>query len=399
VLHIYYLTTARIPGERAHSIQILKTCDAIRCLDVDTMLLAPRRKNPFEKKVQNMREFYGLQYEPLMMKLPTLDTLGKIRNEALSFALINITFFISSLFFLFCSINLIHQKGKKLLFIREPWLLFLFAISYPIHRIPIVYEVHDGFRNTTFKLSLRTHNAIIKIITVNQYQKRSILGLMPRLEAKVIVIPHSFDLKMFRGLPEDKIVLRRMLRLPIEPKIVMYSGQLSTWKKPEFLIKAITRVDTKLKEQVFLVFVGGNYTDIQRLRTYADSLGVKNICFSGFVPPSKVPLYLKSADILVHYSPTMDSEHVSPTALKIFEYMAAKRPVLAPHGMEIVKDGANILLFDPTSPEDLAFKIETLLNDPILQERLSTNAFKDVMEYTYEKRAKKILNTIAEALK
>ena len=397
---MYYLTTARIPGERAHSIQIIKTCDAVRHLGTDVVIVAPHRKNPFEENVQNIRQFYDLRSEPRIIKLPTIDTFSRIHNEALSFLLINITFFVSSLFFLFYIVNITRPKGTKFLFIREPLLLLLFTVSYPIHRLPIMYEVHDGFSRAVFRLSFRVCSSAIKaIITVNRNQKYGISKWMPSLEAKITVIPHAFDLGMFKGLPEDRMMLRRMLGLPVKPKIIMYAGQLSAWKKPEFIVNAISKLGKKLKDQLLLVFVGGNPEDIGRLRTHAEGLGIKNIYFSGFVPPSKVPLYLKSADVLVHYSPAMGSKLMSPSALKVFEYMAAKRPVLAPSGMEMIKDGINVLSFDPTSPEDLASKIEALLGDPVMQEKLSINAFKDVMKYTYEKRAKKILGTITNALK
>ena len=70
-----------------------------------------------------------------------------------------------------------------------------------------------------------------------------------------------------------------------------------------------------------MVIVGGKVHDAESVKQMAVNLGVHNIIFAGFVKPSLVPLYLKAADILIHYSPPGFSG-----GMKLIEYMASRRP-------------------------------------------------------------------------
>ena len=59
---------------------------------------------------------------------------------------------------------------------------------------------------------------------------------------------------------------------------------------------------------------------------------------------------------------------------------------------EILTDKQNALVGEPGCPEDIAKNIETALSDTKLSERIASRAYADVQEYTWEKRARRILN-------
>lgn len=77
--------------------------------------------------------------------------------------------------------------------------------------------------------------------------------------------------------------------------------------------------------------------------------------------------------------------------LKLFEYMAAGRPIVAsrlPVLEEVLADGRNALLADPTAPDAWAAQIRRLIDDPALAQRLATAAHKDfVQHYSWTARA------------
>jgi glycosyltransferase involved in cell wall biosynthesis len=90
--------------------------------------------------------------------------------------------------------------------------------------------------------------------------------------------------------------------------------------------------------------------------------------FVGWQSQEDLPKQLRASDILV--MPTVAQEALGRTAV---EAMAAGRPVVASRlgGLPFtVADGATGLLFEPGDARDLAAKIETLLDDPGLRERL-----------------------------
>lgn len=90
--------------------------------------------------------------------------------------------------------------------------------------------------------------------------------------------------------------------------------------------------------------------------------------FAGWRSQADLPALLYEADVLV--MPTVAQEALGRTAV---EAMAAGRPVVASRigGLPFtVADGATGLLCEPGDPADLARKLETLLDDPDLRQRM-----------------------------
>ncbi|MCD6471081.1 glycosyltransferase family 4 protein, partial [bacterium] len=143
--------------------------------------------------------------------------------------------------------------------------------------------------------------------------------------------------------------------------------------------------------EVVLFIVGGTKKEIEKYKRKSK----ENIYFIEFQKQEKVPIYLKAADILV--LPNSATEEISKSytsPLKLFEYMASKRPIVASNLSsirEIVNEN-DVLFFRPNDEKDLALKIEKLIYDKALQNRLIKNAYRKVKNYTWEKRAKKIVD-------
>jgi glycosyltransferase involved in cell wall biosynthesis len=99
---------------------------------------------------------------------------------------------------------------------------------------------------------------------------------------------------------------------------------------------------------------------------------------TGKVPGGQVPDFLDACDVLAspHVSlPGGEEFFGSPT--KLFEYMAAARPIVASRlGQigDVLDDGHTALLVSPGSVEDLARAILRLLTDATLSDRLARAA-------------------------
>ncbi|HEU0032719.1 MAG TPA: glycosyltransferase family 4 protein [Kofleriaceae bacterium] len=74
----------------------------------------------------------------------------------------------------------------------------------------------------------------------------------------------------------------------------------------------------------------------------------------------------------------------NPTALyptKLLEYMACKRPIVAPRRETVqlvLENNREALLFEPGDPLDLARKVMRLLGEPLLRDRIALNAYERV---------------------
>lgn len=115
--------------------------------------------------------------------------------------------------------------------------------------------------------------------------------------------------------------------------------------------------------------------------------------FTGLVEPARVPDLLEGAAVLALPNPAsaISTRYTSP--LKLFEYLAAGRPIVAsdlPSIREVVHDGVTALLVAPGDPEALAAAISRLLHDPELAGRLAKAAVELAPEYSWDRRAERL---------
>jgi len=171
------------------------------------------------------------------------------------------------------------------------------------------------------------------------------------------------------------------------PTIVGYAGHFYPWKGVDVLVEALGQLP-----DVRALIIGGHpgERDVARVTAVAQKVGADSrIEFTGLVEPSRVPSLLGRADILV--LPTVETASADYTSpLKLFEYFAAGKPVLAsdlPPIREIVRDGENGVLFAAGNPQSLALAIRRVQHDDALAARLASAAFAEADRYSWQARA------------
>jgi glycosyltransferase involved in cell wall biosynthesis len=102
---------------------------------------------------------------------------------------------------------------------------------------------------------------------------------------------------------------------------------------------------------------------------------------------------LREADVLILPNPksAISSEFTSP--LKLFEYMASGRPIVAsdlPAFREILRHDENALLVEAGNPQALVAGISRIKRDPTLGGRLARQAREDVRAFTWARRAERL---------
>ena len=153
----------------------------------------------------------------------------------------------------------------------------------------------------------------------------------------------------------------------------------------------------RLPDTTFVV-VGGTDAKIREMRTIVNQ---GNVFFTGHVPPDRVPLYQTAADVLAlpNTRGSVIDDVTSP--LKLFEYMAAKRPVVAtdmPSLSEILKPDYNALISPAGDDRKLADNIERLFQNPAIGKRLVENTVNDLEKHSWDTRVRhliKIFNQLA----
>ncbi len=386
-MKILYFANVRIPTEKAHGLQIIKTCEALVDQGAEIELILPTRRNKYLKKI-GIFDFYNIEKRFKFKKIFCLDPWWLIFVKQGLYIKIQTTFFILSLFFY---LLFKPQKADFSFYTRDEQLLSLLQFFSK----KVFWETHNLSKNSG--RYLKYWQKCAGIIAITKGLKNDLINRGLK-ENKIIVAPDGVDLKKFNppaGGQNSKSEIRKEMDLPLDKKIIMYTGNLYGWKGADILAAAAEFLPT----DTLIIFIGGSWFELAEFKKrYSE---IKNIKILSFQKPEKIPAYLKTADVLV--IPNSGREEISSrytSPLKMFEYMTSGVPIVAsdlPSMREILND-KNAVLIKPDEPQELARGIKKVLQETDLSAKIATQAQKDVQNYTWQKRAKKILNFITVSL-
>jgi len=168
-------------------------------------------------------------------------------------------------------------------------------------------------------------------------------------------------------------------RLSLDPARVwcVFAGAFRSWHGAAHLSSAMARLHAAGDGRFGAVFIGDGP---KRHAAERAASAVPGIQFTGALAHDRLPAALASAQIGVapfdpgRHAPLQLAFYWSP--LKVFEYMAAGLPVVAPalpRLQRLVRDGEEGLLYDPEDPRGLDRAIAALV-DPALRARLGAAA-------------------------
>ena len=383
-MKILYFANARIPTEKAHGFQIMKMCQSFASVGVDVELVLPTRVNSDFKNTDTF-EHYRLEKNFKISKIKAFDPEFLINFPAGFYIKFQALFFIFSLV-----IYLLFKKDKDqfIFYTRDEYLL---PILQKFSK-KVVWEGHALPKNLNKYLKYLKRN--YKNIVLNQ-QLRFRLVKQGISDDLVLVSHDAVDLKIF-DIELTRQDARKELNLPQEKLILGYTGSFKT----KGMDKGISDILLSLKQiskPVLFVAIGGIEADIKFYLDLARKNGVENqVKFTGPVPQTQLAKYQKACDILL--MPFPENEHYSyfMSPLKMFEYMASKRPIIAtglPTILEVLNQ-ENSLLVIPDDPKALAEGINKLIDNNALGEKISAQAYLDVKNYTWEKRVSEIIKFI-----
>lgn len=218
-----------------------------------------------------------------------------------------------------------------------------------------------------YRLMEESLSSVNKVVCVSEYVRRRIKRFL-RLD-NLVTIYNFVDF-------EDEITpacmhasanfdIRSRFRWSSDTNVITYFGSLSSNKGVDLLVEAFGRLRKKVGSNVHLV-IGGDGSQRRQLEDMARHVG--NVAFVGFVPRKIQLATMKQSDIFVHPARYPDA---CPTA--ILEAMALGLPVVGTNlgGIpELIVDGKGGYLVDPNSPEDLAAKMSTILNNETLKSKM-----------------------------
>jgi len=372
---LFFIYHGRYPSEKAASLFAAKAAEAFGDEGENVVLLVPRLSRVADDsfKYFNIRPTFGVVY------LPTIDLFRTPLWPGMSF-------YISYLCFTFSCFIYLVAKARRSDVVYSNGILPLLAAKLRCQGV--FYELHDFPER---KLWFHRWSMVrMRGIVIHNKWKLERVGTLGLPAARLFYQPNAVDLDEFDS-PLTKEEARKRLGLGTDLRMVVYTGHLYSWKGVDTLAQAAGL----LSDDIRIFCVGGTPSDIRNFRqTYA---GVPSLSIVGHRNHAEVPIWQKAADVLV--LPNTGRDNISKyytSPMKLFEYMASGRPIVAtdlPSIMEILDNDAAFIC-KPDDPSAMAAAIKRAFDDPLHAARLAQRSHHKSRNFTWRARASRILTFI-----
>ena len=260
----------------------------------------------------------------------------------------------------------------------------------------LILHLHNDHLCDGKKYAYQLFKCITRIITVSDYIKNRVLTIGN--DNKIITVHNGIDLNHFTNNNPNTNVCRDRLGLSKDDFVMVFSGRINKDKGIAELIDAMLKLKDYPRIKLLIlgsVFYGKESDEnefILSLRAKAETIA-DHIIFTGFIPYSDMPMYLRLADIAV--LPSMWAE---PFGLTIAEAQAVGLPIITTNcgGIpEVVSEKNSVMLnIDEHFVDDLANAILDLYQLPEKREAMSKASLEHSKLFDKDRYAKEFFEAI-----
>ncbi len=228
----------------------------------------------------------------------------------------------------------LHGRRYDVVYVRQVVCAAWFAaLLGRLLGISVVYEAHDletrnpsrakepwarGLLYLLDRLTL-TRSAAVASLTGHFLRELALVGWEPPASA---IIPDAFDAQIYQPCQRDEA--RRRLQIDPHVLVIVYAGMSFAHRGLDRLVSAFAAASL---DDARLLLIGGRPKEVAALQAQVDALGLAGVAhLTGARPQAVVADFLAAADILAIPDAITD---VTASPLKLFEYMAMGRPIIA----------------------------------------------------------------------
>jgi glycosyltransferase involved in cell wall biosynthesis len=368
-MKIAMIAPGAIPAQTANSVQVMKMANALTAMGHDVRLFALEGGGDFQW--DQLAKLYGLSHRFSVVFVP-----ARAFFRRYDYSLV--------------AVREARKWGADYIYTRVPQ-----AAAWASRRgTPTIFELHDlpsGNMGPRLLRQFLRGSGAKRVVVNTRHLAGQIEQQYTLAEGMLALAPNGVDLAQYASLPDPQTA-RRKLGLP-EKFTAGYSGHLYKGRGISFMFE----LARKLPDVNFL-FIGGRPQDLETRKRESEM--IPNVLFAGFVPNSELPMYQSACDVLlIPYRAQVSASSAEDIAaftnpLKMFEYLAARRPVLAsdlPILREVLNESNAIIL--PIG-DAVAWRtaIEELKSSESKRTALANAGRATVEEFTWKKRAERVLH-------
>lgn len=240
-----------------------------------------------------------------------------------------------------------------------PWIPTLKKI---LGKIPLILEVNSlgsQWRPVFRFVDRRALLSVDRVICISQVLKNYIEDLLAEkaTSSDVRVVINGVNLQRFDVPP---------VNLNQDDGIhAGFAGLL----KADYGLETLIETTKLLRNDNIIIDIYGDGPHRDKLEDLAKE--VSNIHFHGPVPFIEMPAYLKALDVLIY---TTDKKHLYQSPTKLFEYMAAGKPIVSartPQTEELLQTDETALFFEVGDAVVLADRLRALSASQTLRDKLA----------------------------
>ena len=201
-------------------------------------------------------------------------------------------------------------------------------------------------------------------------------------ESKMLFTAYAVDNMRFRSIfnSTTNMAAKEKLKLPVEEKIILFSGKYISKKRPLDLIRAFH--ESGLENTILVMAGDGELRN--EMEAYIKTCELTHkVVLTGFINQSEIPLYYRAADIFV-----MCSGLGETWGLSVNEAMNFGLPVIVSEtcgcSYDLVDNNVNGAVFETGNISQLSLLLRQFLQISAEEKmKLSDAAFKKIDQYSY----------------
>jgi glycosyltransferase involved in cell wall biosynthesis len=283
--------------------------------------------------------------------------------------------FLSFKIFLTKPFHIIHAANP-------PDHIFLIAIFYKLLGIKFIFDHHDLTPELYRVKFSKSKNFVYKILMIcEKFSCKLADAIISTNESyrKIVIRRHGVNPErvfVVRNDPEIKEcnLKKETNKRENGKKNLLFLGSINPQDGVDHLLKALYYLINDLKETNFICNILGGGETLPLMIQMTNKLKLDNfVYFKGWVTEkNKIKEYLHSSDICIEPAPDNELNRHS-TFIKVMEYMAAGKPIVAFDLKETrISTNNSAILVKPGKVDEFAAAIKTLIDEPQLRLKLGS---------------------------